>query len=244
LAAYFLTLIDAVVLGPERPVDADGVIDRLGWLVNLFSGLTLPSTRSVVGLWGELFVILNSRDPAKSVLAWHTDPNELYDFVDGNQTIEVKTTTSRTRCHHFRLEQLQSSASSRGFVVSVMVQPAAEGFSIRDLVDRIVVRLSGHVGLCHRLESIVAASLGENWQDATTSRFAVLPTCLAPAMFYAANVPRVALPLPAEVSRVQFEVDLSGQTPLSPSEVHRLGGLAENLNGGRLAVGTTRAPAP
>lgn len=244
LADYFLTLIHAVVIGPDRPVEAESVLVRVGWLVDLFSGLTAPSRRSVIGLWGELLVILNSQDPARAILAWHTDPSELFDFVDGNHAIEVKTTTSRIRCHHFRLEQLQSPDTSRGFVVSVMVQPGAEGLTVRDLVDRIVARLSGQVGLCHRLESVVAASLGENWQESMTSRFAVTASCPPAAMFHAANVPTVALPLPAEVSRVQFEVDLSGLTPVSPSEVRRLGGLAENLNAGLLVVRTTPRPTP
>lgn len=229
LAAYFLTLIDAVILGPARPVDADSIVARLGWLVELFIDLSEPSTRSVTGLWGELFIIANSRDPGAALLAWHSDPRELFDFVGGGCTVEVKTTRSRIREHHFLLDQLRPPDGSTGFVVSLGLDETSNGSSIRDLVDLTRARLPTAVDLRQRLESIVASSLGLSWQDSIGTRFALATVGLAPALYRTDAVPTVPLPLPAEVSRVQFVADLSSVSPVRAGELRRQGGLAENL---------------
>ncbi len=52
-------------------------------LVRLFASLAQPPAGSVQGLWGELLLIAHARDPLVLLRAWHADPLEVHDFING-----------------------------------------------------------------------------------------------------------------------------------------------------------------
>ncbi|MHB8689417.1 MAG: PD-(D/E)XK motif protein [Candidatus Dormibacteraceae bacterium] len=66
-------------------------------LVDLFRALTVPPRKSVQGLWAELFLVAQCRNPVMLLEAWHADPTELYDFSREHQRLDVKSSSRRAR---------------------------------------------------------------------------------------------------------------------------------------------------
>ena len=88
-----------------------------------------------------MLLIEQSKNPTKIARAWHSQPNSKYDFNLGGEKIEVKSTQSENRIHHFSLDQLNPSPNSKLIICSVIVRESAQGengFSVFDLYDKII----------------------------------------------------------------------------------------------------------
>lgn len=109
--------------------------DLVNSLVELFRQKS-PVSRSVIGLWGELLFILSVQDLDDAVLAWHSEPTQLRDFVFASRAVEVKTSSSSKRCHIFRLEQV-STAGTNDLLCSILVERSDHGESVFQLCQRI-----------------------------------------------------------------------------------------------------------
>jgi hypothetical protein len=192
-------------------------------LAELFEQLSLPSTGTIRGLWGELLLISSSSDPERMCRAWHSDPAELYDFVDGQDIIEVKTAASPPRSHHFSLAQLSPPSGARLVIASVIAREGVPGDTLRELVERVKGRVSAAMGL--RIEVVVAATLGRDWEDAARVRFRAEPAVADLSFFGWEAIPTVSRALPAEVSDVRFRSDLDGVLSLDTEELRASGGM-------------------
>lgn len=109
-------------------------------LISIFSSMSCPPRKKIQGLWTELLVIEQSKTPEVLTKAWHELPNSKYDFTMGGDKIEVKSTNSENRTHHFSLEQLCPSTHSRILIASSIVHESARGdggMNISDLYDKI-----------------------------------------------------------------------------------------------------------
>ena len=222
---YFLCVLEALLpaLG-ESPdtLTVNGAVDRL---VELFQALRNPTTKRTQGLWAELLLLAECRDPGELIDAWHTVPHDLYDFGKGDQRLEVKSTLEESRVHHFSLAQLQPPDGTNLLIVSVMVRRVGGGTSILELVDELRYRLSESPHHLLRLYRLVAMTLGDRWRDSSSEMFDRAAARHSLAFFQASAVPMVNPDLPPGVSNVRFVSDLSGQTPCPSREVRALGGL-------------------
>jgi hypothetical protein len=222
LQLWFLRLLEVYMglLGPNP--DSQRIVSFVNELVSLFHSLSRPSRGTVVGLWGELALILASRDPAPLVAAWHSDPAEIHDFVAGIYRMEVKTTTLGMREHRFSLEQLLVPDGTSLVIASVLVQENPAGQSIDELVLAIGQKLHGRPELVTRVHAIVAATLGEDWERSRTVRLALSRGGESIYFIDGSRVPSPGRDLPPEVSHVRFTADISGIEPLAPDELIRL----------------------
>ena len=139
-------------------------------LVELFRSLSERPQRSIQGIWAELFVIVAAHDPAYLIRCWHTDPHELFDFHDGDQRLEVKSTQGEARTHQFRLEQLHLPAGARAIVGSVVSLRAEGGVSVAELIARLHIR-GVPAEMLVKVERTVAAALGSDWRAIDGVRF-------------------------------------------------------------------------
>jgi len=103
----------------------------------LFAQLTLKSESTELGLWGELFLIANSKDVDYAIRSWHVNKNDRYDFNDSKCKVEVKTTTRSERIHHFSLAQLDRLLINETVICSIMTCRVDIGTSIFDLYQAI-----------------------------------------------------------------------------------------------------------
>ena len=222
---YFLRVIEALLPGlGERP-DARSINQAVDSLVELFRALSNPPTKAVRGLWAELFLLAESRDPQKLVDAWHTVPDDLYDFNEGSHRIEVKSTHGEVRRHHFSLAQLLPPEGATLAIVSVIVNRAGGGTTVNDLIDELCSLFAGSPQRILRLYKVVTMTLGDRWHEADLDTFDRPAARQSLAFFGPSDVPKVSPDLPAGVSNVRFSSDLTGKTPLSKKEARALGGL-------------------
>ena len=222
---YFLRIVDALLPGlGERP-DAHSINKAVDSLVELFQALSTPPIKTVRGLWAELFLLAESQNPQKLFDAWHTVPDDLYDFNEGNHRIEVKSTRGEVRRHHFSLRQLLPPEGATLAIVSVIVNRAGGGTTINDLIDELRPLLSGSPDRIFHMYKVVSLTLGDKWHEAELEMFDRPTARQSLAFFGPAEVPMVCPDLPAGVSNVHFSSDLTGKTPFSKKEVRALGGL-------------------
>jgi Putative PD-(D/E)XK family member, (DUF4420) len=226
LREYFLSVIEGVLplLGPA-PSEAR-VREVVAALIELFRALELPSRKSIQGLWGELYVIVQATDVPALVGAWHASPEEPYDFIGAAQRIEVKSASGGDRCHHFTLVQLHPPVGTLAVIASLFVERAGGGVSVRELLDRARVRLSAHPDLAMRLDHIVAASLGQSWKRGLAECFDWERAQESLAFFDAGGIPSIRpADVPEGVSDVRFRSGLVGVRPLVEAMMRERGGL-------------------
>jgi hypothetical protein len=195
-------------------------------LVDLFRALSLPPRKSVQGLWAELFLIAESRNPVVLLEAWHADPTELYDFSHEHQRLDVKSSSRRARVHTATLDQLYPPTGAIGVIASVVAQRAAGGSTVDELAEEITTQLVNRPDLQLKVRTIVTKTLGADWRSGARTRFdrdEAVQTC---SMFLCEDVPRIALAaVPSGVTHIRFDVSLDDAQPQTSAALELQGGL-------------------
>lgn len=210
-ATFCASLVAAL---PDSPSERDvsSAVDK--WL-GLFWRLQAPARTDVVGLVGELAMIMAAPDAAGWVRAWHGDPTSTVDFVFSNPRfeVEVKATQSPQRVHHLSADQAYGSADR--YVASVQVDLRASGIALRDAVASIESRLQ-YVEDISRFRDILAAECGSQYPEFMRERFVPEVSTASLAFFRLDDIPRpdVQLPLPAGVRAMSFTSDFTGAPSL------------------------------
>jgi len=219
LHAYFLRTTSALFseFGSQpRLSELARAIDRL---VEMFRALALPPTSSLQGLWAELLILRQAPSTEYAVRAWHTTRRSLFDFDCGEYSVEIKSSTSGIRRHHFRLAQLQPRSRHEVYVVSILLVPSQSGPSISGLWEEIDAKLAKSPHLCARLAEVIAQSAGVDWQHAKDVRFDDAAALRSALVFNADSIPKVGNDAGPEVTEIEFVSDLSGCTSLTTAEL-------------------------
>jgi len=225
LRDYFLGLTETVLVNLGSAPSESRVQAVIGSLVELFRSLMKPGKKTVQGLWAELFLIAEAGDAQALVEAWHTKPEEAYDFSASDDRLEVKSSSGSERCHHFRLEQVRPRPGLRVLIASLFVEPVGLGVSLGDLLGSIRDHISATPELLLRMERIVAESLGDNWRRALEDSFDIQRARTSLRFFDAPSLPAVDPNLPAGVTEVRFRADLSLASPVLVQAQGEAGGL-------------------
>lgn len=207
---------------PAQPTPTD-VHLTITALVELFRAAAQPASKTVQGLWSELFLISQATEPEVLLQAWHAAVDDRYDFANGPQRIEVKSTSTRIREHHFSLEQLSPPLGTRVIIASVFAERAAGGTSIADLFDTIAIAVDSATLLADA-QRIAYLSLGATWRDGVATRFDRELASDSLLFIDARNAPSIP-GAPPGVTEVRFASDLSNSESLAPSDMHASGGL-------------------
>jgi hypothetical protein len=216
LVQSFLQLI-AMLFDTGIQPSPTSVQQLLDDLVALFRALTQPPLKSVIGLWGELFIILRSSEPQQLVGAWHVTPLDKFDFTSNHERIEVKTTTG-PRIHNFSHDQLSMPAGISVTIASVVLTPDTDGMNCAELAEAILIRLNDVAHKKKFLEQVVR-TLGQDWRSQDSEKFDVNQAKLAIKFFDARAIPRVLDPIPPQVSALKYQVDLQGVADLTIADI-------------------------
>lgn len=207
---YFLRVSGTVLeaIGDEPSSDrVSGTVERL---VELFRALTAPPRKSVVGFWGELFIIARSWEPVVMVRAWHARPEERFDFGLDSERLEVKATLGRLRRHHFSLEQLLPVPGTDVLIASVLLEPSISGPSVAHLIAEIRSAVSNDANAVLHVDTVVALALGASWRLAMEQRFDAELAASGLTFFQPSSIPKPEGVIPPAVTEVRFASDLSG----------------------------------
>ena len=215
--ACFLRTIGGALVGLEGRVEAKDLVDLVDRLILLFRSVAKPRERAIQGLWAELFVILSASDPAVMIEAWHSQSMEHFDFGRGDERLEVKSSSNRSREHVFSFEQVYPPSGASVLVASVYVDEQTNGRSLGYLwvVD---ATPSGEARL--KVERVCAQSLG---QDLGVGREFSADWNLAVeslAFYRVTDIPRPPADCPPGVSQLRFRSDLN---LAEPTDAVRLG---------------------
>ncbi len=216
LQSFFLRSLYPIIASLPHQPQREDVTKAVTALVELFSRLHSEPTHTVLGLWAELFVIASASDPGTLIQAWHSVPEERYDFAIGPDRLEIKA-ASNGRVHHFHLSQLRPTGHTRVCVASLLTERSHGGVGITDLVDDIRRRVPSP-DLLVRLDCVIAETLGRAWGSAQEVRFDREHALATLRFIDARAIPAVVTPLPPEVSAVHFRVDITqlGDQPPDP----------------------------
>lgn len=135
-AAIFYGLLDVQ--------DKFGETGRAIWqLKSLFENrlkFDLPDS-TITGLLGELLIIAASIDPNLAVDYWHSNTDDKFDFSGTNFRLEVKSTVSVFRNHHFSSYQIPGNVPDKTYVASAQIVRVEVGSKLLDLISLISNRL-------------------------------------------------------------------------------------------------------
>lgn len=164
LIRYFLDVFNLVLNRLPISPSTKELGKEIAKLVRLFMNLPTYSLETLQGLWAEMLVIEQARNPDYLIESWHVSTTDKYDFNDGIDKIEVKSTVKSCRSHQFALEQLNPNENSRLIIASIQMIKTGVGFTIFDLEKKIAQRLKQNDTIT-KLKEIILKTLGPNLED-------------------------------------------------------------------------------
>lgn len=206
---YFLSICyNILCLLGDQPKQEE-IVKAIEQIVSIFEKLRYPSIRSLNGLFGELYIILNSKNPMKSVEAWRTDSKSRFDFTFEELRIEVKTTSGRVRNHNFSYDQCNPPSDTKTLVASLFVEQVSNGITLKSTIEQISDLIYSDSDLLYKLHSTVAATLGSTLNEALKVSFDPYLTDSSLMFFDVNEIPAIRNPLPKGVTNMHFNSDLS-----------------------------------
>lgn len=193
-------------------------------LIELFRLVSQPPRGTIQGLWAELWLIAQARDPEVLLNAWHAESTDAYDFNNGPERLEVKSTSRRTRMHSFSHRQLHPPAGTRVAIASVFVESSGGGLKLATLLES-VRRQIGNPGALRRLDYVVASTLGTDWRTGVEAGFDSELASESLKFYQVEEVPSLPSDVPDGVSDIRYVSDLSGAQALSVEEMRGSGDL-------------------
>lgn len=176
-------------------------------LIKLFRSNSTPSENQLIGLWGELFTIRNSKNITKAINSWHSESNYIYDFELMREKYEVKATIGERRIHNFSLRQVSSTDEQDVFVISYLLQKMTNGKTILDLaikIDSLIPDFKTKEKLWANIFDVMGNDISLSTSlafDETHARKNVL-------YFNSKNIPKPIVECKA-ISSVRYQCDLS-----------------------------------
>jgi len=216
---YFLSVGETILrlLSPSPgPADIAAVIHRLAFI---FRKLQQPPARTVNGLFGELFLIRQSRNPIHALRSWRAEHVSRFDFSSGDVRIDVKTATGRSRVHHFAFDQSNPPAGTIALAASLFAERSPGGLALHDMVRDVEQSCAAAPDLLVRLHDILAETLGTTLPEALALRFDQRLAETTLEFYDLRQIPAIRIAPPAGVTDIRFRSDLSGIAPAALGEL-------------------------
>lgn len=140
----FLELSPLFIEACAQENQVDAILEVVSTLTSFFADKTEPTDRELQGIYAELYTILYFEKDLHLSRYWQSKDRMKFDFsISETFKIEVKSTVKNRRQHHFRHEQLMSTAHSI-FIVSYIFRPDDEGLSLKNLIAEVKPLLSDY----------------------------------------------------------------------------------------------------
>lgn len=170
LQRYFLGIAETLIKSLSAKPTQKEVVETFKAFVEIFRSLSDVPTKTIHGLWSELFIIETSRQPTTLLNYWHSIPEEKFDFNADVEKLEVKSTNSLERIHMFASEQLNPPPDKQVIIASVFLKQTTNGQSIADLASSIQQRVADN-NLAEKLFAIISATLGNTLEQSIKIKF-------------------------------------------------------------------------
>lgn len=207
---YFLEVVYLLLCRLDDKPTVNVLKAEVSKLLSLFTSVKAISKEIVRGLWAELLLIKQSSNPSYMIRSWHVVPEDKFDFNDGTDKVEVKSTNGTKREHTFALEQLNPNKESRLLIASMFVTQTGVGKSIFDILDEISAKISD-VDILFKLREETTQTIGSHVEEVSNMYFDENVSLDSLLFFDYTSIPSIKYgDVPPEVSGVHFRSDLSG----------------------------------
>ena len=209
LQEYFLEIVYLIIKklsDKPRLIDLKTEVDSL---INLFSKFSNPSVKTIQGLWAELLVIEQSSDPDYLIRGWHRNKFDKYDFNDGTDKLEIKSTSKSRRIHRFSIEQLNQNKNSSLIIASIIAVETGVGKNIFGLIELIEKRIKDKE-LYFRINEVIAQTLGRDFEKSFEVFYDYQLAVDSIKYYYGENVPTISSnSIPTQITNIRFDCDLT-----------------------------------
>lgn len=178
--------------------------------IELFKAIKEPPKKSIQGLWSELFLIEQSNFPEKIISGWHSTPEEKFDFSFDKLRVEVKSSVTESRTHHFSLAQLNPINDTIIIIASILLNTSVSGLSVLDLIMRINNKLDSFPKQKEKLHLLVYSTLGDGIKRINEIKFNYELAKESLQFFKSEDIPKInSKDIPNGVSSVKFVSSLN-----------------------------------
>lgn len=207
---YFVDIVCIILEQLPANYSDTTLAQEIQKLVNLFSQLSQPPRKTIQGLWAELLLIEQSTDPDYLIRSWHVDVHDKYDFNDGKDKLEVKSTIRPQKIHSFSIEQLNPNNNSNLIIASINTSYVGQGVNIFELRDRICSKIQD-IKTRYHLNEVILKTIGNDISRTSEIYFDYQMAVDSIAYYDARDIPCICMDdVPIGVSNVHFDSDLSG----------------------------------
>lgn len=222
LQEYFLKIVYVLLKNiSEKPFLKDLRIE-VDKLINLFSKFSKPPIKTIQGIWGELLVIEQSSKPDYLIQSWHSSISDKYDFNDGFDKIEVKSTSKNRRIHDFSIEQLVPNATSQLIIVSIFTVETGVGKNVFHLVEKILEKVIDK-NLGFKLYEMIALTLGKDFEKSHDVFFDYNLAVNSIRHYNSNDIPKIEEKyIPTNINNVRFDCDLTDVPTINISTIRSI----------------------
>lgn len=220
LQEYFLRVSEILIKTIGQNPTQEKVIDSLKKFVEVFKALTDSPSKTVNGIWAELFLIENSRNPKIMINFWHNHPEEKFDFNAGIERIEVKSNSNFERKHIFSAEQLNPPSGTIVLIASIFLKRHNFGSSIQYLIGSISEKVNYDFELVDKLYSVVFRTLGSSLEHSIGIKFDYEIAKQSLKFYRHQDIDKIAeIDIPNNVSEVKYKSDLTNIIPVEVKKI-------------------------
>lgn len=209
IGKYFVNTLHNLINQLELNPSFVQIKTELNNLINLFRSLSKPAKKTIQGLWTELLFINQSNDIEYVIKSWHQGKNDRYDFNDGIDKVEIKSTSKSDRIHRFSLSQLQEIKDTVIIIGSTFTVEIGKGISANELIETISEKVSDP-SLILKIYNVVAETMGDNFQHIFDIYFDYNYALNSILYFNIRDIPKISSEaLPSQITNVKFDCNLS-----------------------------------
>jgi len=220
LQSYFLEIAELLLTKLTARTTQKELLTAFNSFVEIFRALSQPPSKTVQGLWSELFVIENSTDPMVLINHWHRIPEEKFDFNADGEKIEVKSSTSMNRIHIFSSDQLNPPDDKEVLIASVFTKQSSTGISIYGLIERLSNK-NIKEELLDKLMTLVSRTLGNSLEQSLKIKYDYELAKESLRYYSHRDISKIErINIPERVSEVKYKSDLTETEAINPNELN------------------------
>jgi hypothetical protein len=214
LQNYFLGIATSLLNSLSKKPNQKEVFETFKTFIEIFRSLTETPTKTIQGLWAELILIEQSKNPETLINYWHNIPEEKFDFNADIEKIEVKSSSNLERVHIFTAEQLNPTNDSQVIIASIFTKQVSNGLNVLDILEKIETRITENE-LIEKVYRIVSKTLGNTFEQTTKIKYDYNLAKNSLRFYKHQDISKVErINIPERVSEVKFKSDLTNIKPI------------------------------
>ena len=219
IVKYFVNTLHYLINQLDLTPSFAQIKAELNNLVNLFRSLSKPAKKTIQGLWAELLFINQSNDIEYVIKGWHQGKNDRYDFNDGIDKVEIKSTSKNDRVHRFSLSQLQEIKNTVVIIGSTFTVETGQGMSANDLIECIKEKVSDP-SLMLKIHNTVADTMGDELERIFDIYFDYSLALNSILYFDIRDIPKISSDgLANQITNVKYDCNLSNIDSIDQNEI-------------------------